>query len=397
MNRLVYVVLFALTAGLSASLHAATAVNIVTQPNSETVVPGSTVVFSVGASSSAPLTYQWSFGGSPIAQATASRLVVSDANDAKAGDYTCAVFTSDGGSATTWAATLTVAESSDPGRISNLSVLTTITPGGVLTVGFTTGGNGTSGTQRLLMRAIGPALSSFGLNPVVSDPTLTILEQDNLRQVAFNDNWGINQSQVTDADAATGAFTLTSASSLDAALVADIPSAPHLYSARVAANGGGSGSLLAEFYDDNGSYSPTNPRLINVSTLSKVATGGSLSAGFVLSGNTAKTVLIRAVGPTLSGLGVPGVMSDPKLTLFQSQGGGSPVTIASNAGWGGDGQIAAVTSAIGGFALGASSADSAILVTLLPQSPGGVYNYSAQAVSASGGGGNVLIEVYEVP
>jgi len=399
MTRSLAIVLIALSVAAT-GLRAASAITIATEPASQTVTPGSTTVFTVAATSTAPLTYQWSYAGTAIAGATSPRLVVSNASASNAGNYTCAVSTNDGGSATTWTATLTVVSSSDPGRITNLSVLTSIVPSGLLTVGFTTGGSGTSGNQTLLMRAIGPSLAAFGVSPVVSDPTLTIIEQDNKAQVAYNDNWGstaTNESQVNAAIATTGAFTLPSPTSLDAALVAVIPSAPHLYSAQVAANGGGSGSVLAEFYDDSGVYAVTNPRLINVSTLSQVAAGGTLSAGFVLSGSTAKTVLIRAVGPTLAALGVTGVMADPTLTLFQSQGGSTPAAIATNTGWGGDPQIAQVAATIGAFALGASSADSAILITLLPQSPGGTFNYSAQAASASGGSGNVLIEVYEVP
>ncbi len=380
-----------------ASLRAASDVTITTEPISQTVTPGGSCVFSIGATSSAPVTYQWSYAGTAIAGATAVRLVVTNAGSSNAGDYTCVVSDGSGGSATSWPATLTVAASSDPGRITNLSVLTDIVPGGGVTVGFATGGAGTSGSQTLLLRAIGPTLSAFGLSPVVSDPTLTITEQDNKAQIAANDNWGTNATQVTNADTATGAFTLSSTTSLDAALVASLPSAPHLYTAQVAANGGGSGAVLAEFYDYNGVYAPTNPRLINVSALANVATGSSLSAGFVLSGNTAKTLLIRAVGPSLSALGVGGLMADPTLTLFQSQGGGTPVIIATNAGWGGDAQLASAAQTVGAFPLGAGGADSVLLITLLPQSPGGIFNYSAQAGSASKGGGNVLIEVYEVP
>jgi hypothetical protein len=354
-------------------------------------------VFSIAATSSAAVTYQWSYAGTAIPGATTSRIVVTNAGPSNAGDYTCVVSGAAGGSATSWPATLTVAGSGDPGRIINLSVLTNILPGGSVTVGFATGGAGTSGSQTLLLRAIGPSLSAFGLSPVVSDPMLTIIEQDNKAQVAANDNWGTNAAQVTAADAATGAFTPTSTASLDAALVAALPSAPQLYTAQVTANGGGSGAVLTEFYDDSGAYAPTNPRLINVSALANVATGANLAAGFVLNGNTAKTVLIRAVGPTLSALGVGGLMADPKLTLFQSQGGNTPVAIATNTGWGGDPQLATAAAAVGAFGLGAGSADSVLLITLLPQSPGGTFNYTAQAASASGGGGNVLIEVYEVP
>jgi len=383
--------------GLVAVPVASAAVTIVTQPVSQTVTPGSTCVFSVNATSTATLAYQWSYAGNAIPGATSFRLVVTNAGTGNAGNYTCLVTDSAGGSAATWAGTLTVAASSDPGRIINLSVLTAIVPSGTVTVGFATGGAGTSGNQTLLLRAVGPSLAAFGVSPLVSDPTLTVFEQDNQAQVAANDNWGSNAAAVTTAENATGAFQLTSTRSLDAALVAALPSAPHLYTAQVAANGGGSGSVLTEFYDDSGAYVATNPRLINVSARANVAAGSNLSAGFVLGGNTAKTLLIRAVGPGLGALGVGGLMADPKLTLFQGQGGSTPAPIATNTGWGSDPQLVTAATNVGAFPLTAGSADSVLLITLLPQSPGGTFNYTAQAASASGGGGNVLIEVYEVP
>jgi Immunoglobulin domain len=114
--------------GLVAAPLASAAVTIVTQPVSQTVTPGSTCVFSVNATSTAPLAYQWSYAGNPIAGATTSRLVVTNAGTSNAGNYTCLVTDSAGGSASTWAGTLTVAASSDPGRIINLSVLTAIVP-----------------------------------------------------------------------------------------------------------------------------------------------------------------------------------------------------------------------------------------------------------------------------
>ena len=55
-------------------------------------------------------------------------------------------------------------------------------------------------------------------------------------------------------------------------------------------------------------------------------------------------------------------------------------------------QINTVATAVGAFALpNASSADSAVLLTLMPGS------YSAQVSSVSGGSGTALVEVYEVP
>ncbi len=76
-------------------------------PTSQTVTAGTTASFSVTASSSGTLTYQWLFNGISIAGATAANYSVSSAAAANAGAYTVTV-TGPGGSATSAAATLTV-------------------------------------------------------------------------------------------------------------------------------------------------------------------------------------------------------------------------------------------------------------------------------------------------
>jgi hypothetical protein len=82
-------------------------------------------------------------------------------------------------------------------------------------------------------------------------------------------------------------------------------------------------------------------------------------------------------------------MPDPQIALVNASSGSSIVT---NAGWGGDPQVTAASNAVGAFSLGnPASADSVVLVTLP------VGSYTAQASSVSAVGGNVLIEIYEVP
>ncbi|MBL9209506.1 MAG: hypothetical protein JNL92_03510, partial [Opitutaceae bacterium] len=57
---------------------------------------------------------------------------------------------------------------------------------------------------------------------------------------------------------------------------------------------------------------------INLSTRALVGTGDSvLIPGLVIGGTNARRVLVRAVGPTLSGFGVGGVLADPVLTVFR--------------------------------------------------------------------------------
>jgi hypothetical protein len=358
------------------------------QPVAETVASPSTVVFSAAASGLPAPTYQWKFNGAAISGATSARLVVNGATAANAGSYTC-VATNSVGSAPSAAATLSIASTANPGRLGNLSVLSTFANGQLLTVGFITGGAGTSGTQSLLVRADGPTLASFGLSSTMVDPTFSVIPLGSTTTVASNNNWGApasNASVVMAADSATGAFALI-ANSLDAAEVVSL--SPAGYSVQV--TGTGPGQALTELYDTTSpaAYTLTVPRLVNVSCNTTLPIGGTLTAGFTIGGNTAKTVLIRASGPTLAGFGLTGTMVDPQIVL---QPLGSSAILASNAGWGGDPQIAAAAAAVGAFAFsGPASKDSAVLITL---APGG---YTAVANSASGGGGTTVVEVYEIP
>ncbi len=80
---------------------------IQTQPLSLTVTQGQSASFSVVASGSTPLSYQWSFNGSPISRATDTSLTLTAVQAADSGSYTVAV-TNPGGSITSPTATLTV-------------------------------------------------------------------------------------------------------------------------------------------------------------------------------------------------------------------------------------------------------------------------------------------------
>ena len=192
------------------------------------------------------------------------------------------------------------------------------------------------------------------------------------------------------ADAATGAFALTSTTSLDAALCTNLNAGG--YSVQVAGKNSASGNVIAEVYDNTpvNSYTTTIPRLVNLSCLEQVSSGGISSAGFVIGGSTAVQVLIRASGPTLGAapFNVPNVLPDPKVTVFNS----SSAVLATNAGWGGSASITAANKASGAFQFASgTSKDSAVLLTLQPGA------YTVQAASASGTAGVTLIEVYEVP
>ncbi len=359
---------------------------ITSQPVSQTITAGSSVVFTTAIISSAGASYQWNFNGTAIAGATSSTYLIQAAGSSKAGNYTCTI-TNAAGTTTTSPASLSVITSQNPGRLVNLSVLTMDGPGSqLLTIGFVSGGAATLGSEQLLIRATGPALTNFSVANVLADPMLTLYQGSNV--IASNDNWGstaTNIAAVNAADAATGAFTLPSSTSLDAALVQTLPSGG--YTIQVAGKGAQVGNALAEVYDNTLSYTASSPRLVNLSCMQQVAANGLLTAGFAISGTTSKTVLIRASGPTLTTFGVQNVMPDPQINVFNS----NTTVIASNAGWAGDTSITTAQTAVGAFAFtSTTSKDSAVLITLAPGS------YSAQATSASGAAGTTLIEVYEV-
>ncbi len=385
--------------GKSATVSSPFAAVFPSQPISQTVAAGATVVLDAVASLPAPA-YQWLFNGSPLANgasggatisgATSPTLVISGSTGASAGSYSCTV-TSFGNTVTSNAAVLTVDATTDPGRLVDISCRAAVGSGdGVLIVGFMVGGEGTTGSEPTLIRASGPALTQLGVSGALPDPALELNGSGGV--IATNSGWAGN-SQIAATAAMVGAFPWTSDTSLDSAL--DESVAPGSYSAVISGASGDGGVALGEVYDATpaDAQTSTSPRLINLSGRAQVGKGANvLIAGFVVGGTTSETVLIRASGPALTQFGVSGALADPQLQLYQINGDGSSTLIESNAGWGGETQIAAAAASVGAFSWGTSgTADSAVLVTLPPGA------YTAEISGASGDTGISLVEVYEVP
>ena len=71
--------------------------------------------------------------------------------------------------------------------------------------------------------------------------------------------------------------------------------------------------------------------IVNISTLGKVGAGGeTLVSGFVTSGTANRTVLVRAIGPTLAAFGVTDALAQPVLSVYQGTR-----LVATNTAWGG--------------------------------------------------------------
>ena len=127
------------------------------------------------------------------------------------------------------------------------------------------------------------------------------------------------------------------------------------------------------------------PRLANISTRGQVQTGFDVMiGGFVISGSSPKTVVVRAIGPSLANFGVAGVLPNPQLQLVRSS---DQTTIATNDNWG-DAANSGLLQA-SGFAP-SNPLESAIYATLQP----GAYTAIVSGVAGAIGVG--LIEVYEV-
>ncbi len=116
-NAGTYAVVVTNVAGATTSSNATLTVNgppsIVTQPNSQNVLVGSNVVFSITASGTAPLAYQWFRGGTNISGATTNTLALANVTLDQGGNYSVIV-TNLAGSATSSNALLGVYATAAP-------------------------------------------------------------------------------------------------------------------------------------------------------------------------------------------------------------------------------------------------------------------------------------------
>jgi arylsulfate sulfotransferase len=235
------------------------------------------------------------------------------------------------------------------------------------------GGFIVSGTEpkAMVLRALGPSLSGFGLSDVLRDPVLSVYDSSG-NLVGTNDNWqsDVNHSVVE-------ANGLAPANPLESAQVRTL--APGTYTVIVTGKDVTPGIGLVELYD----ISPlSNSTLRNISTRGSVGTGDNvLISGFIIGDVDSATVIVRAIGPSLTAYGVSGVLSDPTLTIYDSSGS----VIASNDNW----QDNVNSIHIGRNGLAPPNPSDSALVLHLPAG-----KYTAIVRGAGGATGNALVEVY---
>ncbi len=268
----------------------------------------------------------------------------------------------------------------EPGRLANLSVRTQAGTGDqTLIVGFVLTG---TGTKPLLVRAVGPTLSAFGVDGTLADPAVEIAPLGGAK-VAENDNWG-GTPALKNSFNSVGAFGLAADTSRDAALV--FSPVPDAYTAKVS-GAGATGIALVEVYDTG---QGNLPRLTNLSARTQVGTGAdALFVGFIVDGNVPRKLLIRAVGPTLGAFGVGGTLADPVLELRPL---GSENVVATNDDWRGTAALKAAFASVGAFSFASDTSKDAAIALELP--PGA---YTATVSGKNTTTGVALVEVYELP
>jgi hypothetical protein len=245
--------------------------------------------------------------------------------------------------------------------------------------------------RRVIIRALGPELTQYGVPDALANPTLELRDGTGAL-IASNDNWVttiiggiITQNQVRDIMNSGYAPS----NGLESAIIADLP--PGNYTAIVRGVNDTTGVGLVEVYDLNpGIASPSILR--NISSRSFVLGGDNVMiGGFIVQGTGTKRVIVRAIGPELTQYGVPNPLGDPILELHDRTG----ALIASNDDWqhtiiGGiitKDQVMDIQNS--GHAPTAAS-ESAIIATLPPG------NYTAIVRGKNIAVGVALVDVYDL-
>ncbi len=355
---------------------------VTAQPTAQTVTTKDVAQFSITATSSVPLTYQWQVstdGGTTWADlsdvtlysgTTTSTLSVSKPTAAMKGyQYRCMV--SDGVNAAIASSTAALTVKS-----SQFAALSARAPAGTgeqtLILGFVFAGGG----KPTLVRGVGPGISS--VSGYMMDPQLRVYTAGGV-EVASNDDWP-GSREFTDAFVQTGAGALDPASK-DAALLQNLTG--NVYTAHVSGANGTTGVALAEAYDV--ALSDKTKRLTALSVRNQVGVDDAiLIAGFVINGDAPKRVIVRGVGPGIST--VSGYMMDPQLRVYTAGG----VEVASNDDWPGSRELTDAFVQTGAGPLDPASKDAALLQNLT----GNVY--TAHVSGANGTTGVALAEAYDV-
>jgi histidinol phosphatase-like enzyme len=207
------------------------------------------------------------------------------------------------------------------------------------------------------------------------DPVLALHAQDGTL-ITQNDNW-VDSPDKADIEATGAAPT----SPLESAIIRTLD--PGAYTAIVTGKNGVTGVGLVEAYDLS---STDGSQLANISTRGFVGTEANvLIGGFIFGPDGAPDapVLMRAIGPSLTKLGIADAVTDTVLELHDADG----TLVESNDNWKDSPEKDAI------IATGippTNDLESAILRTLPPS------NYTAIVMGKNGATGVGLVEIYRL-
>jgi uncharacterized delta-60 repeat protein len=239
----------------------------------------------------------------------------------------------------------------------------------VLIGGFVITGNE---AKRVIVRAIGPSLTSAGVANALTDPVLELHKPDGT--IVTNDNWRTSQQAEI---LATG---FAPRSNFESAIVATLP--PGNYTAIVRGKNDTSGIALVEANDLD---QTVDSSLANISARSFVQSGDNVMIGGIVvgpSGTNIATMLLRAVGPSLATFGIHNPLPDPVLELHNGNG----QLIGGNDNWKTNQQAAIQATGLAPK----NDKESAIFARLAPG------NYTAVVRGKNNMTGIALVEVYRV-
>jgi hypothetical protein len=204
----------------------------------------------------------------------------------------------------------------------------------------------TGASKKVLIRAIGPSLSTAGIANPLQDPILEL--HDSAGVVSVNDNW--RSSQETEIQQSGLAPT----DNRESVIIATLPPGNHTAIIKGAGNTTGVG--VVEIYDLQTSVG----ELGNLSVRANVQAGeNALIAGITIGAGDPRRVVFRAIGPELKSFGVPTALDDTTLEVRDTNG----LLISANDNWK-DATNAAELTATG--LAPTVDAESAVLTTLGP-------------------------------